>query len=235
MSTCNSPIRLAVFDLDGTLLDAFEDITKAANHVRTHCGLEALSLSEVKLHVGHGARQLVEGVLPPESTPELIEDCYRRLISYYYELTDSTAHLYDGVEETLRQIKGAGIITAVASNKPHEISLQVVAGMGLSELIDDVIGEQDNIPRKPAPDPLLYLMKRHGVAPESTIMVGDTEIDIQCAKAAGVRVACVTYGQYNALHLEAYEPDFIADTFSDIGEFILSQVADQEAPHPLKV
>jgi len=209
-----------IFDLDGTLIDAFEDITLAANFVRQRNHLPDLTIDQVKKHVGHGARYLVEGVLDSTDTG-FIDDNLAALVTFYENLNDSTAKVYDGVIDTLDALHSAGVRTAVASNKPHTVSVRVVEELGLKPYFDNVRGEAADIRRKPAPDVLLRLMQDADMTPGRTLMVGDTEIDIQAAHAAGAKVAAVTYGQHTAEHLRKYNPDFLLGAMSDLIPVVL--------------
>lgn len=206
---------LVIFDLDGTLIDAFADIALAANHVRERNDLPFLSIAEVKQHVGHGARYLVEGVLGTTETA-VIDENLAALVEFYKGMKDSQAEVYDGVLETLEQLQAQGVCTAVASNKPHPVALQVVAQLGLAPFLDFVRGETPDVRRKPAPDALLRVMADAGVGAEDTLMVGDTEMDIAAARAAGVRVAAVTYGQHGTARLSAATPDYLLSKMPEL-------------------
>jgi phosphoglycolate phosphatase len=208
-------IQLVIFDLDGTLIDAFEDIAMAANFIRSRNGLADLPVSEVKLHVGHGARHLVEGVLG--STESIfIDENLAALVRFYENLTESRARIYDGVVETLKHLRAGLVRTAVASNKPHSVTVRVLDQLGLAEHFDFIRGETAEIRRKPAPDVLLQIMADAGVSPQRTLMVGDTEIDIEAARAAGVRIAVVSYGQHSAERLQKSMPDYMLHSMPEL-------------------
>ncbi len=206
---------LVIFDLDGTLIDAFEDIALAANFVRSRNNLPDLSVDEVKVHVGHGARYLVEGVLASTEVA-LIDENLEALVGFYESLNESKARVYDGVVETLERLRAASVRTAVASNKPHSVTIKVVEKLGLTPYFDIIRGEGNGIPRKPAPDLLHRIMKDAGVPPQRTLMVGDSEIDIECAKAADIRVAVVSYGQHSAERLNKSTPDFMLHSMQEL-------------------
>jgi len=106
-------------------------------------------------------------------------------------------------------LRAASVRTAIASNKPHSVTVKVVDKLSLTPLFDLVRGEDASIRRKPAPDVLHRIMRDAGVPQERTLMVGDSEIDIECARAAGVKVAVVSYGQHSAERLGAAGPDFM--------------------------
>lgn len=210
---------LVIFDLDGTLIDAFEDIALATNFIRSRNNLQDLSVEEVKLHVGHGARHLVEGVLASTDIV-VIDENLEALVGFYDTLEESTAQVYDGVVETLERLQAASVRTAVASNKPHPVTVKVIEKLGLTPYFDIVRGEGNGIARKPAPDVLHRIMHDAGVPPQRTLMVGDSEIDIECAKAADIRVAVVSYGQHSAERLSKAMPDFMLHSMPELLKII---------------
>lgn len=219
MAVNRNCFSLVIFDLDGTLIDAFDDIARAANFVRTRNGLSELSVAEVKLHVGHGARYLVEGVLGTKDQPTIDENL-AALVTYYENLEESRAKIYEGVVDTLNHLRASLVRTAVASNKPHTVTVRVVEQLGLKPLFDFIRGETPEIKRKPAPDVLQRIMQDAGIPPQRTLMVGDTEIDIETARAAGVRVAAVSYGQHDAERLSRAMPDFMLHKMTDLLQVI---------------
>lgn len=206
---------LVIFDLDGTLIDAFEDIALAANFVRERNNLPELSVDEVKLHVGYGARHLVEGVLASTEVA-LVDENLAALVGFYETLDESTAQVYAGVVDTLKRLRMASVRTAVGSNKPHPVAVQVLDKLGLTPYFDIIRGEENGIKRKPAPDVLHRIMRDAGVPPQRTLMVGDSEIDIECAKAADIRVAAVSYGQHSAERLAKLNPDFMLHSMPEL-------------------
>jgi len=208
-------IEMVVFDLDGTLIDAFQDIASAANFIRNRNNMPLMTVDEVKRHVGHGARYLVQGVLGTDDDTAISEN-HTALVEYYSALKETTATVYPAALDLLKWLQSQGIKTAVASNKPHTITLKVVEKLGLSPALDMVQGEGNGITRKPAPDVLLHLASRAGITPEKMVMVGDTDVDIQCARAAGCEVAAVTHGQYGRDYLEKFEPTWIVDSMEEL-------------------
>lgn len=208
-------VKLVCFDLDGTLIDAFEDIAIAANFIRSINSLSPLTVSQVRQYVGHGARKLVSGVLAT-GDENVIEINHAALVEYYNSTTESNAKIYDGVIETLSQLQSMGIQTAVATNKPNCVTKKVLEELKLMPYLDFVRGEAAGLARKPSPDILHYLMANADAQPEETLMVGDSYVDIQCARAAKTGVVGVTYGQHTREELEPYNPDFLISKINDI-------------------
>jgi phosphoglycolate phosphatase len=164
---------------------------------------------------------LVSGVLGV-SDPEIVEKNHAMLVRYYNENPGTKTNLYPGAIETLIELQRRGIRNAVASNKPDPVTQQVVTLMGIRHLIPDAIGETPGIPRKPAPHMLQHLMQRASVTPAETLMVGDTDVDINFARAAGVAIVSVTYGQYDGDYLEALKPDAIISSLNELPSLIAS-------------
>lgn len=218
MTLFQEGLSLVIFDLDGTLIDAFADITNAVNYIRELNDLPPLQTDDVKLYVGHGARQLVEGVLN-STEPEFIDKNLALLVKYYEDLEQSgasQARPYDGVIETVEWLREHGIKTAIATNKPHSVTVRLIEQLGIGPLFDVVLGESSAIPRKPAPDMLNEIMKLAGATAPETLMVGDTVVDIASARAAGVKVAVVTYGQQTEDVLALDSPDLFLQKMPDL-------------------
>jgi phosphoglycolate phosphatase len=212
-------VKLVVFDLDGTLVDAFEDIAAASNTMLRAMGREAMSLEEVKSHVGRGVTMLIVGLLGTDD-PALVTRGQELLVEYYKEHPVRYARLYDGVADTLRHLRQRGMRTAVASNKPHKLTVKVLEHLGIAPLLDDIYGQSDDFPRKPAPDLLHHLMQLAGATPAETLFVGDGPTDIEFARGAGVPVVAMTYGQTPEDELRALGPDAILHDIGDLPALI---------------
>ena len=208
-------IKLVAFDLDGTLVDAFGDITAAANVLMDHLKRPTLTVDQVKLHVGHGVHELLTGILETRD-PELLALGLKIFTEYYTENATTHATVYDGVRETLEELRKRGFRTAVASNKPHALTQRVVEQVGLAPFFDDVYGHTDQFPRKPAPDLLNHLMQNAGTQPETTLFVGDSSTDVAFALAANVACVVIAQGTDTRAQLEATEAAAILDNMREL-------------------
>lgn len=180
--------RLAVFDLDGTLVDSVADLHASVNHAMAAVGLPPRSLAEVRSFVGEGARVLLAKAVAPRE--ELLEPALAAWRPHYAaHCLDRTAP-YPGIGPLLA---GAGRPLAVLTNKPGEMSRKILDGLGLLQRFVVVVGG-DEAPRKPDPSGLLEIMARTGVTPGDTVFIGDSRHDVETARRAGVPVVAVTWG-----------------------------------------
>jgi phosphoglycolate phosphatase len=184
--------RLIAFDLDGTLIDSSRDLAKSVNELLGELGAAPLPLEDVTKLIGEGAKVLIRRALAASGIPVDPEAIGRFLEIYDRKLLDHTRP-YDGIPEVVRAARTHARV-AVLTNKPLAPSEKVLAGLGMRDLFDDVIGSDGPYPRKPDPTGLLALMQRAGATPGRTLMVGDSRIDYETAKGAAARCCLVSYG-----------------------------------------
>lgn len=204
--------KLAVFDLDGTLLDTIGDLSEACNHMLGLRGLGAHTCDEYRKMVGNGILRLVERALAEQlRTPEYVAEARRDFLAYYIENIDRYTSPYDGIREVLHALQNEGWVLAVASNKFDAGTKKLIANI-FSEIDFKVVyGNREGFPLKPDAALLELIMGECGATPETTVMVGDSGVDIQTAKAAGVRSVGCSWGFRPRTELEEYGADCIAD------------------------
>ena len=187
--------RLIAFDLDGTLIDSSRDLADSVNDVLVELGAPPLPGESITRMVGEGARVLIRRALDAAGIPETPDALARFLAIYDTRLLDHTQP-YDGIADVVRAARAHARVS-VLTNKPLEPSEKVLAGLGLRDLFDDVIGSDGPFPRKPDPAALRALMELAGATPERTLMVGDSKIDYETARNASARCCLVAYGFSN--------------------------------------
>jgi len=216
--------RLIAFDLDGTLIDSSRDLANSVNALLGELGAAPLPLEDVKNMIGEGAKVLIRRALAASGIRENLEAIGRFLEIYDRKLLDHTRP-YDGITEVVRAARTRARV-AVLTNKPLAPSEKVLAGLGLRDLFDDVIGSDGTYPRKPDPAGLLALMQRAGATPERTLMVGDSRIDYETAKRAAARCCLVSYGfSHQTLNDVPVEDAWLADDPSMLAEVITRFIA----------
>jgi phosphoglycolate phosphatase len=184
--------RLIAFDLDGTLIDSSRDLADSVNELLGGLGAAPLPIDTVTKMIGEGARVLIRRALAASGIPEDPGAINRFLEIYDRKLLDHTRP-YEGIPDIVRAARRYARV-AVLTNKPLAPSEKVLAGLGLRDLFDDVIGSDGPYPRKPDPTALLALMERAGASPRRTLMIGDSRVDYETARSAATRCCLVGYG-----------------------------------------
>jgi phosphoglycolate phosphatase len=209
------PVRLVVFDLDGTLIDSVADIASAVNRMlaRMVPAVAPLPLETVRAFVGNGARELVSRVLAQTAAAVQVDEALDVFLDEYRGgLLDATRP-YPGVVEGLDLMRDR--ILAVLTNKPGDMSRTILAGLGLADRFLRIAGGGDFPGRKPDPAGLVMLLRESGVSPSEALMVGDSGVDVATARNAGTRVAGVTYG-LDPEGLAAAGPDLVVDSLATL-------------------
>ena len=182
-----------LFDLDGTLLDTLGDLTAAMNRTLTRHGLPERTRQQMRAALGNGARRLMELSVPAGTDGALLET----LLAEYN--ADYAAHCRietapdPGVDALLRQLHAQGRKLAIVSNKPDE-AVRALRAEFFADTVPIAVGEKTGIRRKPAPGTLLTAMAQLGAERSSTVYVGDSEVDIATARAAGLPCISVLWG-----------------------------------------
>lgn len=210
---------LAVFDLDGTLIDSAADIAWCLDHALRALDLPGRGEAEVRQWLGNGAERLVKraltGTLDGEPEPEVYERAYRRFMELYAEHGEERTRVYPGVFEGLEFLRGRGVPLGCVTNKPARFTEPLLASLGLEPFFGLVISGDTLARRKPDPLPLLHAAERHGAPPADCLMVGDSTNDVQAARAAGFRIACVRYGYNHGRDIAEERPDLLLDSLAE--------------------
>jgi len=207
------PIKLLIFDLDGTLIDSLPDLVDATNHLRDSFGLPQFNPEEVRRLIGQGARSLVERALPGLA-PEEVEKGLERFLAYNLAHIADKTSLYPGVVETLQALEGAGYALCVLSNKNVALCREVLSRFSIERYFPTVFGADSFPYRKPSPEPVLALLRQYGVAAEECVLIGDSINDVAAGQGAGVVTVGCTYG-YGELS-ELNGADYQVDDFQSL-------------------
>ena len=197
--------KICVFDLDGTLINTLENIAGHMNDTLVSYGLSPFPVERYRYFVGNGARNLTKQVLEASGkmTPEFYEEFFSRFIVAYEGAPYAGVAPYDGIFDMIDALKAKGIRLAVCSNKPHAAAVASVENMFPAGIFDDVLGGRDGVPLKPAPDAVLALLEKYGVSREEAAFVGDSDVDMKTAVAAGIRGFGALWGFRTADELSA--------------------------------
>jgi phosphoglycolate phosphatase len=184
--------RLIAFDLDGTLIDSRRDLAESANQLIEELGGQPLTEEQIGGMVGEGAALLVRRALQASGRGERAHALERFLEIYDERLLNNT-RVYDGVADVVRRARGRARLT-VLTNKPAGPTERILAGLGLRDVFEEVIGGDGAYRRKPDPAGLTAMMRAANTAPEDTLLVGDSAIDLETARRAETRCCLVSYG-----------------------------------------
>ena len=204
--------KLAIFDLDGTLLDTIGDLAEACNYMLALRGLGSHTREEYAKMVGNGILNLVKRALPEElRTPEYVGAAREDFLAYYTANIDRYTVPYEGIREVLHTLQESGWEMAVASNKFDEGTKQLVARIFPEVDFKAIYGNREGFPLKPDKALLDIIMEECGASIETTTMIGDSGVDMQTAKNAGVRSVGCSWGFRSREELEEYGADHIID------------------------
>ncbi len=186
--------QLYVFDLDGTLVDSRRDLADSANELLVACGGSALTEAHVGRLVGDGAATLVARAFAASGLPQPPDALARFLAIYDRRMLEHTRP-YAGIPDVLDAL-GARATLAVLTNKPLAATRRILAALDLAAAFDAeaVLGGDGPLPRKPAPDGLRHLAARAGTPLSSTLLIGDSSVDLRTARAAGSPICLARYG-----------------------------------------
>ncbi|MGO8692911.1 MAG: HAD family hydrolase [Rectinemataceae bacterium] len=179
--------RAVIFDLDGTLVDSLEDLAAAMNRTLERRGLPVHPIEAYRRMVGDGFRNLVLRAVPEEKRDaESVESARAEAAAFYAEHCLDRTRPYAGVPELLAALAARRIPTAVLSNKPNELTLRVVGGIFAAGTFAFVRGETEGFARKPDPASALDIALRLGIEPRAALYLGDSDVDMATARAAGM-------------------------------------------------
>lgn len=204
-----------LFDLDGTLIDSAGDITAATNEMLALDGLGPLTVEAVRGMIGKGVTNLVQRAYEACGLAlegKALDAAVARMMPCYARHLTNLTIVLPGALEMVGAYAKARVKMGVVSNKPHEFTTVIVDHYGFGAHADVVLGAQDGLAKKPAPDMLLKALDMLGARPARSLMVGDSVSDVEAARAAGMAVVIVE-GGYSKVSAAALKPDAVARDF----------------------
>ena len=214
--------ELLIFDLDGTLIDSKLDLAHAVNATRAHMGMSALDHERVYSYVGNGAPVLIRRAMGEAASELQVQEALEFFLEYYREHYLDYTTLYPGVCDALNRLQAAGKQMAVLTNKPVRISKAILDGLRVGDHFFQVYGGNSFELKKPHPVGVEALMREAGVAAAGTLMIGDSGVDIQTARNAGIASCGVTYG-FQPETLADPAPDKLVDRMEELVAWVLGE------------
>lgn len=207
--------ELVIFDLDGTILDTLEDLTDSMNHALEKYGYPSRTIEEIRSFVGNGLMMLVCRAIAPETDEAMIQTVFTELKSYYKEHCADKTKPYDGMMELLEMLKKEGCRLAVVSNKA-DYAVQILCEQYFPGIFNMTVGEKENVRKKPAPDSVNAVLRELQTDKENAVYVGDSEVDIETAKNAGLDAVLVSWGFRDTEFLRERGAERLAGTIEEL-------------------
>jgi len=214
-------LKLLVFDLDGTLIDSAQDLCNSVNASLLHFGRAPLPDETIAGFIGNGAKVLVQRAFAAGGArfdEELLDQALLYFLNYYREHKLDFTYAYEGVLEALAALRqlhdqpgGPARAMAVLTNKPVRPAREICAALGLAPYFLNIYGGNSFASKKPDPEGLLVLMAEAGATPEETVMIGDSQVDVQTARNAGAWCIGCTFGLAPD-SLSGFPPDVLVDS-----------------------
>lgn len=204
-----------IFDLDGTLLDTLQDLADAVNYALRKEGMPERTIDEVRQFVGNGVRLLMIRAVPGGESNPLFEETFAQFKEYYGEHCNDNTKPYEGMIELLETLKSKGYSVAIVSNK-IDFAVKELSALYFKGIVPVAIGEKEGVRRKPAPDTVREALKELGRTAEESVYVGDSDVDIETAKNAGMPCVSVLWGFRDREFLEEHGAKRYARTAEDV-------------------
>ena len=211
--------QTAIFDMDGTILETLEDMCASVNVTMDHVGYPRRTMDEVRRIVGTGAAKLIERCMPAGAE----DPRYPAALEFYRAYYDAHAQIktgpYPGIPELLNQLSREGVRLAVVSNKPDE-AVRALTERYFPGVFPVAIGNRDGWATKPAPDSVYEAMCLLGARRESTVYVGDSDVDVDTARNARLDSVIVTWGFRDENFLRAHGAQHLAHNADELYEML---------------
>ena len=185
--------KAIVFDLDGTLLDTLTDLAASTNYALRSCGMPEHSIDDVRRFVGNGVRMLMTRAVPDGESNPRFDEAFSVFRQHYMQHCLDTTCPYPGIMDALAKLKEKGMMLAIVSNKMQAATEELRLHF-FSQYIDVAIGESAAIRKKAAPDTVNEALRQLGISHDEAIYVGDSDVDIDTARAAMMPCASVLWG-----------------------------------------
>lgn len=224
-------LKLLVFDLDGTLIDSAQDLCNSVNATLAHFGRQPLPDETIAAFIGNGALMLVRRALTAgdeaAADEELLTKAHTFFLDYYREHKLDYTYAYDGVLEALAALRtvhdapdAPARAMAVLTNKPVRPARAICEALGLAPYFLNIYGGNSFSTKKPDPEGLFALMQEAGASPYETVMIGDSQVDVETARNAGAWAVGCTFGLAPD-SLDAVPPDVFVDSPADWTEALI--------------
>ncbi len=211
---------MILIDVDGTLVDSVPDLAYCVDEMMKQLDMPTRGEAAVRTWVGNGVERLVRraliGRLDGEPDEALFARAYPIFLELYTENTSKRSALYPGVREGLDYLKSQGYRLGCVTNKVAQFTLPLLKDLGLHDDFESIVCGDTLPKKKPDPLPLLHSAEMLGVAPEESLMLGDSVSDVKAARAAGFQIVCMSYGYNHGVDIRESNPDAVIDSMVEL-------------------
>lgn len=211
-------IAVAIFDLDGTLVDSKKDIIDSVNYILRTLGFKEKPGDLIQSYIGLGRDKLISDSLGHMASPEMIKKANDIYDKYYRIHMYDHTKLFPGVPEILEYLRGKTLM--VVTNKSRDLTVDTLKHFKIDKYFSEVIGGDDKNCRKPDGCPINHILEGINVPPDKAIIVGDSEIDITAGKLAGILTCGLTYGIGRAESIKKAKPDYLLDDIRALKDIV---------------
>ncbi len=215
---------MVLIDVDGTLVDSVPDLAYCVDEMLKQLGMPTRGEERVRHWVGNGVERLVKRALINDLNGEPDAALYEKALPIFRELysenTSKRSCLYDGVPEALEFLKTTGVKIGCVTNKASQFTLPILEDLGIRDYFETVLCGDMVAKKKPDPMPLLQVAEELGVAPENSLMLGDSMSDVKAARAAGFAIICMSYGYNHGEDIRDYHPDAVVDSMAEVKDIV---------------
>lgn len=211
---------MILIDVDGTLVDSVPDLAYCVDEMMKQLDMPTRGEAAVRTWVGNGVERLVRraliGRLDGEPDEALFARAYPIFLELYTENTSKRSALYPGVREGLDYLKSQGYRLGCVTNKVAQFTLPLLKDLGLHDDFESIVCGDTLPKKKPDPLPLLHSAEMLDVAPEESLMLGDSVSDVKAARAAGFQIVCMSYGYNHGVDIRESNPDAVIDSMVEL-------------------
>lgn len=212
-------IDTVIFDMDGTLLDTLADLADAVNYALRACHMPERTIDEVRAFVGNGVRRLLELSVPEGFENPRFEEVFAKFKEYYAIHCNDKTKAYDGILPLLRELDRQGYALAIVSNK-LDSAVKELNEIYFEGIVKVAIGEVEGVAKKPAPDMVEKALRELGKAKETSVYVGDSDVDLMTARNSGLPCISVLWGFRDEAFLKEHGAERFAKVPADIRKIL---------------
>ncbi len=216
--------EMVLIDVDGTLVDSVPDLAYCVDEMLKAIDMLPYGEAEVRHWVGNGVERLVRraliGQVDGEPDEALFSKAYPIFMDLYKDNTSKRSSLYPGVLEGINYLRDSGFKLGCVTNKAEAFTHPLLKDLGLFDYFTSIVSGDSLAKKKPDPLPLLHSAEVLGVAPENSLMLGDSISDVKAARAAGFQIICMSYGYNHGVDIREAKPDVVIDSMVELKDLL---------------